>query len=396
MAPDTYLPESCTPDAPFLPTPCLLLDEARMAANIARFNRRMARQGLLPRPHLKTCKSMAVAQRMLHAPCGPATVSTLAEAEYFAAHGVTDLCYAVGLAPGKLDRVLALRRTGTNLSVVLDAADTVTLLDMAAAALVRPEDAPIPVLLEVDCDGHRGGLSPDGDELPAAARAIQDSPFFHVRGVLTHAGAAYTSADTARIADLARQEGEAVLRAARRLREAGFDCPVVSVGSTPTALLGECPQGVTEVRAGVYPFMDLTMRALGVCTSDDLALSVLTTVIGHRRSDGALLVDAGWTALSLDRGLEDRFPHWGYGLVCTVDGEPLPGFRVSECNQEHGVISALAPDGTPAPSACAPFSPGSRLRILPNHACAAASRHDVYHVLRQGRIVARWDRVRGW
>lgn len=390
MVTDAFSPESPTPDAPSLSTPCLLLDEARMAANIARFNRRMARQGLLPRPHLKTCKSMDVARRMLHAPCGPATVSTLAEAEYFAAQGVTDICYAVGLAPDKLDRVLALRRTGTDLSVVLDDADTVARLDMAATALVRGDDTPIPVLLEVDCDGHRGGLSPDDDELPAVARAIGDSPFFHVRGVLTHAGAAYALTDTARIAALARQEGEAVLRAAARLREAGFDCPVVSVGSTPTALLGEYPQGVTEVRAGVYPFMDLTMQALGVCTPDDLALSVLTTVIGRRRSDGALLVDAGWMALSLDRGLEARFPHWGYGLVCTVDGEPLPGLHVGECNQEHGVIRA------PDPSALAHVSPGSRLRILPNHACAAASRHDAYHVLRQGRIVARWDRVRGW
>lgn len=396
MAPDTLLPESCTPDAPSLPTPCLLLDEARMAANIARFNRRLARQGLPSRPHLKTCKSMAVAQRMLRAPGGPATVSTLAEAEYFAAHGVTDICYAVGLAPGKLDRVLALRRSGAELSVVLDDAETTARLDMAATALVRADDAPVPVLLEVDCDGHRGGLSPDGDELLAVARSVEDSPFFRLHGVLTHAGAAYARADAAHIAALAREEGGAVLRAAGRLRAAGFACPVISVGSTPTALLGEYPQGVTEVRAGVYPFMDLTMLALGVCTPDDLALSVLTTVIGRRRSDGALLVDAGWTALSLDRGLDERFPHWGYGLVCTVDGDPLPGFHVSECNQEHGVIRALAPDGRPDPSACAPFSPGSRLRILPNHACAAASRHDVYHVLRQGRIVARWDRVRGW
>ena len=396
MAPETVSADARTPDTPSLPTPCLLLDETRMAANLARFNRRLARQGLLPRPHLKTCKSMAVAQRMLHSPVGPATVSTLAEAEYFAAHGVTDICYAVGLAPGKLDRVLALRRTGADLSVVLDAADTVTLLDMAAAALVRPEDAPIPVLLEVDCDGHRGGLSPDGDELSATARAVQASPFFQLRGVLTHAGAAYAKADAAHIAQLAREEGQAVLRAAARLREAGFDCPVISVGSTPTALLGEYPQGVTEVRAGVYPFMDLTMHALGVCALTDLALSVLTTVIGHRRSDGALLVDAGWMALSLDRGLEERFPLWGYGLVCTADGEPLPGLRVSECHQEHGVIRALAPDGTPDPRACAQFSPGSRLRILPNHACATASRHDVCHVLRQGRITACWERMRGW
>ena len=169
-----------------------------------------------------------------------------------------------------------------------------------------------------------------------------------------------------------------------------------SVGSTPTALLGEYPQGVTEVRAGVYPFMDLTMCGLGVCMPDEVALSVLTTVIGHRRQDGALVVDAGWMALAQDRGLEARFPRWGYGLPCTLDGALLPGLRVSECNQEHGIISPCAGEDATAPALHERFPPGSRLRILPNHACATAAQHDAYHVLRQGRIMACWERIRGW
>lgn len=396
MTPRSSLNIPCTTDDPSLPTPCLLLDEARMAGNIARFNRHLARQGLAARPHLKTCKSMAAAQRLLRTPAGPATVSTLAEAEYFAAQGVTDICYAVGIVPDKLARVLGLRRGGTDLSVVLDDPVTADALDTAAKQLFTDGDAPLPVLLELDCDGHRSGLDPAGDELLAVAAIVQASSFLELRGVLTHAGAAYACGDTAHIATLARQEGEAAVTAAERLRSAGYDCVVCSVGSTPTALLGEYPQGVTEVRAGVYPFMDLTMCGLGVCTTDEVALSVLTTVIGHRRQDGALVVDAGWMALAQDRGLDECFPKWGFGLPCTLDGTPLPGLRVSECNQEHGIISIRPGEAVPSPALHERFPAGSRLRILPNHACATAAQYDVYHVLRQGQITACWERIRGW
>lgn len=396
MTPPSRLNLPCAPDDPALTTPCLLLDEARMAGNIARFNRHLARQGLAARPHLKTCKSMAAAQRILRTPAGPATVSTLAEAEYFAARGVTDICYAVGMTPDKLERVLALRREGTDLSVVLDDPVTVALLDAAAKRLCTAEDTPLPVLLELDCDGHRSGLDPAGDELLAVAAAVQASPFLELRGVLTHAGAAYACTDTAQIAALARQEGDAVVAAAERLQAAGYACAVRSVGSTPTALLGEYPQGVTEVRAGVYPFMDLTMCGLGVCTTDDVALSVLATVIGHRRQDGALVTDAGWMALAQDRGLDECFARWGFGLPCTLDGTPLPGLRVSECNQEHGIVSFRPGEAVPVPALHERFPPGSRLRILPNHACATAAQYDTYHVLRQGQITACWERIRGW
>ncbi|MGE8638258.1 MAG: alanine racemase, partial [Achromobacter sp.] len=103
-----------------LDTPCLLLDETRMTRNIQRLNALMAGHGVQLRPHLKTPKSIDVARRVMASPQGPAAVSTLQEAEHFAAAGVTDLLYAVGVSPSKLDRVLALRGKGVDLTVVVD------------------------------------------------------------------------------------------------------------------------------------------------------------------------------------------------------------------------------------------------------------------------------------
>ena len=208
-----------------------------------------------------------------------------------------------------------------------------------------------------------------------------------VRGVLTHAGSAYDLPGTEAITVLAAQECAAATTAARLLREAGFPCPVVSVGSTPTAFFGEDFSGITEVRAGVYVFQDLVMAGLGVCRPEDLALSVLTTVIGRQGDGRALIVDAGWMALSRDTGLPWKRDAFGYGLVCDEAGQLIPGLRVTETNQEHGIVSGPSCPALPA---------GTRLRILPVHACATAACFDSYILLQDGRISGRLERCRGW
>ena len=170
------------------------------------------------------------------------------------------------------------------------------------------------------------------------------------------------------------------------LRDAGFACPAVSVGSTPTAHACQSLAGVTEVRAGTHVFQDLVMWRLGVCDIDDIALSVLATVIG-RRSDGGILLDAGWTALSRDQGGPGGFEEHGYGLVCNLDGRPYPGLCVRDTNQEHALARGPYPPPLPV---------GSRVRILPVHACATAACFDVYHLLRRGRLSGTLSRCRGW
>ena len=311
-----------------LETPCLLLDETRMTRNIERLNGLMAGHGVQLRPHLKTPKSIEVARRVMTRPEGPAAVSTLQEAEQFAAAGVTDLLYAVGVAPAKLGRVLALRRQGIDLTVVVDSIDAAE----ALAARAREEGAAIPALIEIDCDGHRAGVQPGHtDQLLAIARTLHavDS----LRGVMTHAGESYGCRSVQAIADMAEQERAAAVGCAEAIRAAGLPCPVVSVGSTPTAHFARNLDGVTEVRAGVYVFFDLVMAGLGVCAVDDIAATVLTTVIGHQPDKGWILVDAGWMAMSRDRGTAKQPVDQLYGLVCDADGKVYPDLRLAETNQ---------------------------------------------------------------
>lgn len=371
-----------------LETPALLLDEARMERNIARMRSHLAKLGPAFRPHVKTCKSIDVAKRMMAHPTGPITVSTLKEAEYFLACGVTDILYAVGIAPGKLDHVVALRRKGARLTVILDNVEAAH----AVARASRLAGDALPALIEIDSDGHRSGVRPGDPLLIDIARALEGGGAV-VAGVMTHAGDSYNCRSVDAIRGMAAQERDAAVSCARHLREAGFAAPVVSVGSTPTATYASDLTGVTEVRTGVFVFFDLFMAGLDVCNIDDLALTVLTAVIGHQRDKGWAIVDAGWMAMSRDRGTAKQAVDQGYGLVCDSEGRLIPDVIMLDANQEHGIVAHRS--GDPARLPLLPV--GTLLRVLPNHACATAAQHDRYHVIGAGDAVsAVWPRFSGW
>ena len=372
-----------------LPTPCLLLDEGRMMRNIDRLAARAQGLGVALRPHLKTANSPQVAARLLAGGKEPATVSTLAEAEAFAAVGVTDILYAVGIAPQKLARVVALRARGCDLSVILDNMEQAH----SVAKASRTAGSRIPALIEIDSDGHRGGLAPDDPAIVAIARHLHENGA-EMRGVVTHAGESYGVSGRAAHAAFAERERDAVVAAARAVRAAGLPCPIVSVGSTPTAHAAEDLTGVTELRAGVYVFFDLVMAGIGVCTTDDIACSVLTSVIGRNKARGWTLIDAGWMALSRDRGTAALAADQFYGLVCDAAGRVIPDLVVLQANQEHGIVARRP--GTKGPVPDLPV--GTLLRILPNHACATAAQHGLYHVIpqRPGAPLMEWPRFGGW
>lgn len=372
-----------------LETPCLILDADRMDRNIARLRRRLVSMGVSLRPHLKTAKSADVARRVMTSAEGPATVSTLKEAAYFAAAGVKDMIYAVGIAPDKLAKVQRLRQDGVDIAVVLDTVEQAE----AVAAASRTAGHAIPALIEIDCDGHRSGVLPnDADRLVAIGRALVQGG--ELRGVLTHAGASYGARTEQALVDAASQERRAVVQAAQILRDAGLPCPVVSLGSTPTAHFATDLSGVTEVRAGVFVFFDLVMMGIGVCKVDDIALSVLATVIGHQREKGWVLVDAGWMAMSQDRGTSKQPVSQGYGLVCDISGKPFGDIILADANQEHGIVTVRPGSGATLPD----LKIGDRVRILPNHACATGAQHAGYKVVRgtSDVVEASWPRFGGW
>jgi D-serine deaminase-like pyridoxal phosphate-dependent protein len=360
-------------------TPCLVLDRAKLQTNADFMAARAKALGVKLRPHMKTAKSADVARVATAGQFGGITVSTLAEAEYFFANGFADITLAVGFLPQRAPRALELAARGARLTLLAD--------NEAAAREMPPE---LPVLIEVDCGDHRAGVPPDSDELLVIA-ALLAGRGVRVSGVLTHGGHSYNARTPGEIAAIARQERDAAVHAAGRLREAGFKIDTVSVGSTPTCTHAEDFAGCTEMRPGVYMLGDLDQAGLGSMPRERIAATVLTSVIGVYPAQNKVIVDAGGLALSKDASAQRHGERIGYGLVLDVNGEPMQGAWAFACSQEHGQIKGE----TPLP--WDRLRVGTRLRIQPNHICMTAAAHPGYHVINGSTAMeAWWPRVNGW
>jgi len=360
-----------------LPTPCLVLDRTKLLHNIKTMADALARHAVPLRPHMKTAKSIDVARLVLAGQPGSITVSTLAEAEYFSAHGIVDILYAVGITPRKLNDIGRLNADGADIMVITDDIDT--------AGLIAAHPQPPRCLIEIDTGEARGGVGPEDDALLTIAARLGAS----FAGVMTHAGHSYAGRTPADMAAIAEAERAGAVRAAERLRQAGHDCAIVSIGSSPTALHAGSLAGVTEVRAGVYMFGDLFQAEIGTHGLNDIAVTVLASVIGRR--PGRLLVDAGGMALSKDRSTETTAKDYGFGLMLDLDGARRHGDAiVRQAYQEHGLIEL-------DPNHPVDLPVGGLVRIAPNHVCMTAAAHDRYYVIEgSDEIVAMWPRINGW
>jgi len=339
------------------------------------------------RPHLKTLKSIHVARFAIDPDHGGIAVSTLREADYFAGHGIADIQYAVCITPDKLPRAKEIAERAGRFSFFLDSVEVAR----AVAAAPQPATGPFNVWIEIDCGGRRTGLVPDDPRIVEIATILRDGGV-RLAGVATHGGQSYSARAADEIAAIAEQERAAVVTAAERLRSAGFDVPGVSAGSTPTATHMASAEGLTELRAGVYTAGDLFQIGVASHGEDDIAVSVLASVIGRDEARGWIVIDAGGLALSKDRSTAALAEDSGYGVVVDVEGAPSLGrLIVGGLHQEHGEIAHVPPE------TLARLPIGARVRILPNHVCMTAAPYDHYLVVDGAAdIVDRWDKISGW
>ena len=368
-----------------LPTPCALVDLDRVERNCRRMKARIEQLGARLRPHVKTHKCPELARLQCGGEVGPITVSTLAEAEAFADAGFVDITLAVPIAPSRLRRAAALDARIERLHILLDDVETCD----AAAATARGLGARYSVFLKVDCGYHRAGVDPRSPSALALAQRIVETQELELAGLLTHAGHSYDQRGAEAIALVAEQERAAVVGFAARLRAAGIEPGVVSAGSTPTATRTRSLEGVDEMRPGNYVFFDLHQSGIGSCTEDDIALTVLTTVIGSYPERRSALIDAGALAMSKDPGPSHLESHEGYGRVTAADGAASPRpLKLTGLSQEHGKLGFGAPADAPAA--------GALLRVLPNHSCLTAALHPELFLIRGEDVVGSLRPTRGW
>lgn len=348
---------------PELDTPALLLDLDILERNIAAMQQFADGNGFALRPHIKTHKSLAIAERQLQAGAAGLCLATTSEAEVMMASSAADLLLAYPIVGArKLDRLAPLVDTG-RLTLVTDSLAVTEGYRQLAAHTGRE----IPVLVEVDTGMDRVGVNPSG--LLELASAVQATPGLRLRGIMTHAGHAHDADDREGIIATARSEARIMGDAREVLERAGLELEVVSAGSTITTPYLQSSDGITEVRPGTYVYNDLRTLGRYACTMDAIAMTVLATV-----------VSVNGQRVTLNSGSKTLTPtkdaNFGYGRL--ID---YPDATFARLSEEHATVVM--------PGTSNPLKVGDRVRVLPIHVCVWSDLQEEAYGIRGNAIVER-------
>jgi D-serine deaminase-like pyridoxal phosphate-dependent protein len=211
------------------------------------------------------------------------------------------------------------------------------------------------VLVEQDVGLGRVGLGERG-AVADLARAAERLAGVRFRGLLFYPG--HIRMAEAEQDEHLRAVSERVAATLHALAAAGLEAEIVSGGSTPTLWRGHEIGGLTEIRSGSCIFFDREAIDVGVATADDVAYTVLATVVSTAAPERAV-VDAGSKALAK----EVRGGGGGFGVLLD-----RPEVSVVSLSEEHGALDLAGTDWTPRV--------GERVRIVPNHVCVSVNLQD--------------------
>jgi D-serine deaminase-like pyridoxal phosphate-dependent protein len=351
-----------------LDTPAVLIDVDRLEQNIQRMAAFAKAQRIALRPHIKTHKIPQIAFMQLRAGAVGITCQKLGEAEVMAEAGIDDILITYEIiGEHKLRRLAQLKRLA-NVYTVIDSEEVIAPL----AAHIQQEELRHEVMIEINTGLNRCGVLP-GEPVLALVQRLQQFPSLKLRGIFTHEGHVYGAATRQDIEQRAMKAAEDMARTAKLLREHGFPCEVVSVGSTPSAMSIGKAAGVTELRPGNYVFYDRVQLKLGSCTEDQIAASVMATVISRPGPDRAI-IDAGNKTMCTDNAAD-------FGnTIGLVVGHPELTFNYS--SEEHGRITSK--------TGKMKLKVGDRVRLIPNHACGMVNMHDEVYAVRGDMVEAVW------
>jgi len=349
-----------------LETPALLVDLDRMERNLDRAARYVSAHGLSLRPHVKTHKTPWIAAAQMERGARGLTCATPREAEVMS-EVADDLLVAYPTVGAARARRVAELPAGVRVTVGLDGP---VAIDCLAAAAARA-DRPVRVLVELDLGMRRVGVATVDDAIALAQQVRRSAPL-EFAGIMFYPG--HVREPMAQQDEQLTAIGRSVRAAVDAFDRAGLHPEVVSGGSTPTLWRSHEIDGVTEIRPGTYVFNDRTTAAIGACSWDDCALTVLATVVSTA-VPGQAVIDAGTKSLGREplRGAE------GTGFGALLD---RPEVTVKQMSEEHGILDLSQTDWMP--------TVGSLVRVVPNHVCISVHLADTMHGMRSELVERSW------
>jgi D-serine deaminase-like pyridoxal phosphate-dependent protein len=348
-------------------TPALVVDLDALERNIRKMADFARAAGVRLRPHAKTHKCPAIAQRQIAAGAVGQCCQKVGEAEALVRGGVRDVLVSnqvVGMP--KLRRLAALATEAT-VGLCFDASEQVDAASRAASEF----GVKIGALIEIDVGMQRCGVVP-GRAAADLARRIAEAPGLEFRGLQAYHGTAQ------HLQGLDARE-RAIAAAANAVREtlaaldrAGLRCETVSGAGTGTFRL-EGESGVwNELQAGSYVFMDAEYARIGgrdggLYREFEHSLFVLATVMSVPTADRAI-VDAGLKSYSGEKG-----PPWLHGR---------DDIEVVGVSDEHGKLALGA--------RAERLKLGDKVKLIPGHCDPTVNLHDWYVAVRGERVEALW------
>ncbi|MBU9714249.1 alanine racemase [Evansella tamaricis] len=350
-------------------TPALILNEQKMKQNLKRVMGVQEKNNVKVRPHFKTHKSISIAKLQLTMGACGITVATVTEGELLLENGIDDILVAFPLTDSnKIKRLFKWTKIARVIFTVDSMEQSELMMNEAKKWGLNPE-----VWIKVNSGLNRCGVEPNNEVLELA-KFIKKENVLNLTGIYTHAGHSYAAKTKEEIRQIAKEEALSVLNSVDLCEKEGISLPNRSVGSTPTFEAAATYSGITEVRPGNAVFFDAIQVGLGVAKADEVALTVLSTVVS--RKSNRLIIDAGSKALTTEKGAHGNEVVKGYGRSL-VDGE----FFITRVSEEHGIIDSTEINN---------IQLNEKLQIIPNHACPVVNLYDFYYVQRENGQIERW------
>jgi D-serine deaminase-like pyridoxal phosphate-dependent protein len=355
-----------------IPTPALVVDYDKLRYNIDEMAERARKAGKTLRPHIKTHKTPIIAQMQMRAGAVGITCAKLGEAEVMAAAGIEDIwiCYPI-VGAEKIERLLNLARWVPKVAVTVDAPDMARAISDAAVARGQRID----VMVEIEAGYRRVGILPELF-VDFVKEIVNNMPGLRYRGITYMAGGTCKSNDPEQQKAGEMAGAKIATDAAARARAAGIQTEVVSGGSTPGSRYMQYLDGVTEYRPGCYVFGDMQYADLGAHTREQMALTILTSVVSVPAGPAPdhFVVDAG--SKTVTHFLSRNTP--GYGTFVQ-----MPDLHINVASEEHGAVHL--------PAGRQPPKLGAKLDVWPNYVSDVVNQSDVLWVVQGDDVIAKWD-----
>ena len=341
-----------------IPTPFLVVEEKVLLNNIRRIHSYADRHGFKVRPHVKTHKSLRIAEMQKKVGATGIAVAKVSEAKVMAGRGKEDVTVAYPAVGVERAEGIAELAECHAVRVAVDSEYQVNELSEAA---VRHHTV-IGIHIMFDAGLHRCGVA-DSQQVLELTSYIEKMPGLRFEGVQLYLGHLYGDAvDDPRSYEHINKRWEPVFET---LSRAGLRPETVSSGSTPSLFNTHWINHINEIRVGTAFLNDYFVLKFKHCELEDCAARIVATVVSDR-VPGQVIIDAGSKALSAKQLLRNESLEMGY--VCEH-----PKARIFRLHEEHGWVDVSRCGNPPAI--------GQRISIIPVNVALCINLFDSFYLL---------------